>query len=332
MTDYAHTGLKTITDEELLKAAIAPAVGMPEQITRSGGYSNRNYSIYTSGNRYSVRIARTNRTAESIQVEEHILKGLEQFPGLPVPVIMPIPSQYITINNQQHFLHCFQHRNGRIPCLWWQQCTPQQLQQIFHHLALLHRAMRHIPPTGIVSNTRITYHLPDKAPDTLAVTDTGRYVMQHWPAFIKAATRLQHDMHIHFPWQQAHYQWIHGDMQTENVLFENGRLTALLDFELASWDACEKDVILSAFRTCKEGNTDAPFQYDAAALELAINTYRQEEQHLCGAFFREYDTLWKPYFCLDQAMLYLRNAFDNVWQLQPGIGFLPCFHEVLQYT
>lgn len=333
MTADAYTGLKTVTDEEALEAAVAPVLGPLRHIARSGGYSNKNYSITTAANqRYSARIARTNRTAASVAAEEHILNALAQFTNLPVPALVTLPQQHITINRQQHFLHCFTHINGSIPCLWWQQCSPQQLQQLFHQLALLHRAMHTIPSIGKAATDMVWYQLPDKAPAILAATDTGRYVTAHWPAFTQAATRLQQAMQVRFPWQQARYQWIHGDIQTENVLFENDRLTGLLDFELATWDACEKDLILAAFRTCKEGNSDAPFQYNAAALQLAIYTYRRAEKGLCDAFFTEYDTLWKPWFCLDQAMLYLRNAFDGVWQLQPGIGFLPCFHQVLQYT
>jgi Ser/Thr protein kinase RdoA (MazF antagonist) len=333
MTEHAYTGLKTVTDEEMLEAALTPVIGPFRHVARSGGYSNRNYSITTAGNnRYSARIARSNRTQQSVLAEETILHTLAQFPALPVPRLVQLPSRYITINNTQHFLHCFTHINGSIPCLWWQQCSPQQLQQLFSQLALLHRAMRTIAPPAHATGNRVAYRLPEQPPAILASTDTGRYVTAHWPAFIQSATRLQQAMQARFPWQQAQYQWIHGDMQTENALFENNQLTALLDFEMVSWDACEKDVILSAFRTCKEGNTDAPFQYNATNLQLAISACRQEATGLCPAFFTEYDALWKPYFCLDQAMLYLRNAFDGVWQLQPGIGFLPCFHEVLQYA
>lgn len=333
MTEYAYTSPETCTEEELLQAALTPSLGAIRHIMRSGGYSNKNYSITTTGNnRYSVRIARINRTAASVEAEEHILKGLSQFPALPVPQLVNTPQKYITLNGQQHFLHCFKHINGCIPCLWWQQCSPQQLQQLFHQLALLHRAMHILAPLGNTTGAMVGYQLPHQPPAVLAATDMGKYVTAHWLAFQQAANRLQQAMQQHFPWQQARYQWIHGDIQTENVLFEKDRLTGLLDFELASWDACEKEVILSAFRTCKEGNSDAPFQYNAAALEMAISTYLREENGLNKAFFREYDTLWKPYFCLDQAMLYLRNAFDGVWQLEPGIGFLPCFHEVLQYA
>lgn len=323
------------TDEEALSEFISRYdKERPALIQRLGGYSNRNYVITrNNGTKYTARIARINRSGESVAAEEHILQALlrqeaVRVPGLAFP--FPLHSR-LTCQDGTHYLHFFHHLKGKISCLWWQQCSPQQLQQIFRHLAILHQAMEEIPALASSEAQLFHYPLPANAPEHLSATGTGKYVIDQWPAFKAAAAKLQQDIAAAFPWEKARLQWIHGDIQLENILFDNNHLTAILDFELASWDAVEKDVILSAFRTCKEGNTDKPFHYDAGLLALALDTYLAHHPRVCTGFFHSYNELWKPFFCLDQTMVYLRNAFDGIWQLDEGIGFLPCFNEVLLY-
>lgn len=303
-------------------------------IDRIGGYSNRNYAITTTdGSRYIARLARLNRTRNSVLAEEHVLTGLAEQSLVNAPVLRQLykPLPTLACRDGIHYLHLFHHIPGSIPSLWWQQCSIGQLKQMFEKLAALHHAMQPVPALPSCSAGMYRYQVPVQAAPILVTTATGREVLKQWPQFVQAAEKLQQDMAAHFPWHEARYQWIHGDVQLENVLFEEGRFSAFLDFESVSWDACEKDAILSAFRTCKEGNTDAPFQYDKERFAVALDAYRSRNAGLCDTFFQQYDTLWKPFFCLDQAMVYLVNAFDGIWQLDTGIGFLPCFNEVLQY-
>lgn len=308
----------------------------PVTISRAGGYSNENFLINAENNKqYVARLARTNRTEESCLAEAHVLNHLtRQQPSLaPVPVITGADFALLQMPEKatRQYLHLFHKIPGAVDCLWWQQCSREKLAQLFKQLAVLHRQMNAVPPLKEEPAGMRRYDLPDQAPAVLQTTEVGRYVTEKWQAFRDGAFRIQQDMQQVFPWHKAHYQWIHGDVQLENVLFEGNILTAFLDFEWVSWDACEKDVILSAFRTCKEGTSDDFFRYDSERLALALNNYRQEDSTLCDDFFREYDILWKPFFCLDQSMLYLINAWDGVWELIPGIGFLPCFHEVVEY-
>ncbi|BAV08672.1 Ser/Thr protein kinase RdoA involved in Cpx stress response, MazF antagonist [Filimonas lacunae] len=305
-------------------------------VQRVGGYSNQNYRVVSVDNRhYIARLARRNRTEESCVAEEYLLRSLaKQRPQLaPVLVRLPSGSALVDIagNECWQYLHLFHAIPGTIDGLWWQQCSIDKLEQLFEQLAVLHQQMNGIMPLTIWEPVMRRYPLPETAPAVLAATATGSYVIHEWQQFLQGATQIQQDMEAVFPWHKARYQWIHGDVQMENVLFNEGGLTSFLDFEWVSWDACEKDVILSAFRTCKEGRQDDFFRYDDTRLQVALDAYRRENPDLCEEFFTAFDTLWKPFFCLDQAMLYLVNAFDGIWELQPGIGFLPCFDEVVQY-
>jgi Ser/Thr protein kinase RdoA (MazF antagonist) len=299
----------------------------PVSITPLGGYSNQNFHVTDEQEQqYVLRISRANRSVESLQAEKHILYSLEQAGFTLAPRLYSSPDDNIQLNAR--FTTLFRWRPGSIPCLWWQQCSIDQLEQIFAHLAALHQAMEGIP--GLSASLSIPT-LPPHPPEHLEATMTGQYVIRTWPLFYDSALRLQTDIIQQFPWHAAGWQWTHGDIQLENTLFEEQRFSAFLDFEQVSWGAREKDAIFSAFRVCKEGASDEPFQYDEYRLSRAIDTYRQSHPTLCASFFTEYDTYWKPYFCLDQAMLYITNAFDGIWQLREGIGFLPCYNEVLNY-
>lgn len=299
--------------------------------TRLGGYSNCNLLITGNGGRqYVLRISRSNRSLASVQAEEHVLRHLQQQGMATVPVLLPL--QKAMPQDVQPWLHLFERLPGKTAYLWWQQCSEAHLVQIFEQLPVLHQAMQRIPPLPGYAPATYCAQLPEEAPGILAATATGRYVMANWPRFLRAARALETKMQQQFNWKQASWQWIHGDVHLENVLFENDRLTALLDFEFVRWDACEKDLVFSAFRVCKTGKLDDRLRYNREQLEQALAVYRSVNPSLQADFFTCLDSLWKPYFCLDQCMTYLLSAFDGLWELVEGIGFLPCFNEVLHFT
>ncbi len=240
-------------------------------ITPLRGYSNQNYCIKdTDCREYILRIARPNRSYASLLAEEHVLQQLKQngVANIPVQVHQACDLLSIQYKGRRHFIHLFEKIPGEIEGFWWQPCSIPKVQQLFELLAVLHDEMAVAPPLPGYKPAKYACQLPAMHSAQLAKTDTGLYVMRNWALFSKMAYRIQQDMAHYFPWGQARYQWIHGDIQLENVLFESARLTAFLDFELVSWDACERDVILSAFRVCKEGKTDAPFHYDKARFPI----------------------------------------------------------------
>lgn len=321
--------MKTNCDEEhLLATCLTQHFQIhPHSIVRINGYSNCNYQITDiNGKQYILRYARKNRSKDSVDQENHVLNYLKNgkincFPHLMDWMIEPTSGR---------FIHLFEMIRGDVLCLWWQQCNFANLTQIFNQLAILHKAMSKIPLQS-KNKHQNHYLLIAPPPSILEETKAGQYVIQHWTMFCKNAASLLSDIEQAFPWDKAHYQWIHGDVHLENILFDSDQLTAFLDFEFTSWDSCEKDVIFSAFRVCKEGNTDQSFQYDEERFQHAIDCYQLKTFQLNRDFFRSYQSLWKPYFCFNQSMLYIQNAFDSVWQLQENTGFLPCFNEVLHY-
>lgn len=338
MHDTRHIPIEITVSETALNDLVFGHYAIrPVSITPMGGYSNLNYRLTdTAGHAYVLRVSRVNRHADSANAEWHVLRSLEREGYELAPHLISPESEFpqplrVEFQGANRFVQLSHLIPGSIDCFWWQQCSIDKIEQIFRGLTTLHRAMRTIPALQELPAPAFQYVLPEQAPKLLAATATGQYVLDNWAAFRQSAIRLQIDMADRYPWQDARYQWIHGDVQLENLLFEGGYLTGFLDFERICWDACEKDVIFSAFRVCKEGNTDAPFVYDRARLARAIEAYGEVETGLCSFFFSGYEELWKPFFCLDQAMVYLENAFDGTWQLAEGIGFLPCFNEVLHY-
>ncbi|HEY0273045.1 MAG TPA: aminoglycoside phosphotransferase family protein [Chitinophaga sp.] len=302
----------------------------PRHCAALGGYSNQNTLVVADTGEYVARLSRRNRRPDSVRAEEHVLQSLEAGGYAKAPRLVRRFSPPLQIDHR--YLHLFHKLPGQPDCLWWQHCSEAKLEQLFRELAGLHQALWYVLSVNDSHQGMYQwYRMPGPPPATLAQTPAGRYVLEHWERFCEAAGKLQDAVALQFPWEQGRYQWIHGDIQLENVLFDQDRLTAFLDFEMVRWDACEKDVIFSAFRVSKEGPEDGQFRYDANRLRSAIATYRNAAPRLHSGFFDLYDALWKPFFCLDQALVYLQNAFDQVWVLEDNIGFMPCFNEVLHY-
>ncbi len=336
-----------VFDAGSIAQGILTAYGfLPIEITPLGGYTNRNFLLTDKDdNRFVLRIPRSRRSSTSQESERHVLAGLEADGYSLVPRIYP-PS-----NPQPDHWQLSYWLPGVIEGLWWQQCSPGKVAQIFTELARLHDRMDCIPAlnnpaakkqaipadtqtpsiTAIADATERAPILPTAPSPALQSTPVGRYVADSWPVFLRQVQRIEADMEQEFQLSKAAKQWIHGDIQLENLLFENERFSGFLDFERVRWDARIKDIIFSAFRVCREGATDEPFRYDPQRFALAIGSYRKAAPDLPAPFFRDYDSRWKSIFCLDQAMVYLENAFDGTWQLVEGIGFLPCYNEVLNY-
>lgn len=297
----------------------------PAQLQRLNGYSNENYEIIdTFGNKYILRKTRKNRSHTSILAEAHVLHGMTSQKEIFTPRLI----HYAFDPETQSYFHLFEKSPGEIPCFWWQQCTVSQLIQIFEKLATLHQAMFRIPPR-LQGDKSCQRSVCDFKP--LDPTPINLHVTEHLKQFYENGQIIENNLKTRFSWERARYQWIHGDVHLENVLFQSDRLTSIIDFELASWGSCEQDAILSAFRVSRKGNSDDPFQYDKKFFEIAIETYLRHNDSLCLDFFQDYETLWKSFFCFDQACLYLNHAVDDVWQLEPNSGFLPCFNYILNY-
>jgi Ser/Thr protein kinase RdoA (MazF antagonist) len=335
MPDTRHLPFSQTLPDEVLADLIEKNYGIkPVTINSMGGYSNLNYNAKDGFRQdYVLRIARRNRTTDSLRAEQYVLTNLEHLGFDLAPRLVQAGQEGIPVINLDslRFIQLSRMLPGAIDCLWWQQCSFGKLRQIFGALAQLHGLMARIGSPTSQQSPPFCYALPERPPPVLLGTPTGAYVFHQWLAFREAAMRLQQEILDRFPWERARYQWIHGDIQLENLLFEQDKFSGFLDFERVSIGACELDAIFSAFRVCKEGNSDGPFVYDQDRLAASIGAYQADRSGLCSLFFEEYEKYWKPFFCLDQAMVYLQNAFDGVWELAEGIGFMPCFNEVLHY-
>lgn len=351
MRDDTHIPADLRIDERELSLSLAELFGIqPERISSMGGYSNHNFYILDRNDRQFVaKVSGGLRSAESRENERRVLSSLEAvgYDWVPRQVHGRMAAGVegrISVGGSLRPVDLFVWIPGEIDGLWWQQCSPDKIRQVFGALFGLHQAMAGIPGPGAgglpqrypgdkseIADSIFNYSLPATVPASLQATAVGRLVYDSWGKFRESALRLRADILTAFAWESARYQWIHGDVQMENLLFEDGRLTGFLDFERVRWDGREKDAIFSAFRVCKEGPSDGPFRYDEALFETALSSYAMADGGLCESFFIRVEELWKPFFCLDQAMVYLDNAFAGVWQLAEGIGFLPCYNEVLQY-
>ena len=303
-------------------------------ITPLGGYSNMNYSVTDLDNKhYVLRLSSINRSSESLNHECHVLSRLEQKDLSIAPKLINKNnySLFIKYSDTKHSVSLFEKIPGKIDCLWWEECSDDKILKIFCSLAKLHLQMSDISPLNSEDFKSSSFNLPSQIYSISATSEVKSYLLKNWKIFCQSAEILKKDIDCYFPWKEASYQWIHGDIQMENIIFKEDEVAAFIDFESVKWDSCEKDAIFSAFRVCRKGKSDEYFEYNANKLKISLNQYLKENPYVNRSFFSMYDSLWKFYYCLDQTILYLKNALEGVWTLREGIGFLPCFKEVILY-
>ena len=131
-------------------------------------------------------------------------------------------------------------------------------------------------------------------------------------------------------------QWIHGDIQLENVLFHNDRVSGIVDFDNVNFSLRELDLMFALFSLCRVGTNDDSFYYDEELFNEGIDVYKAScsisgETLSLALLSERHREAWRLLFCLDQATNHLIAAQRGIWELEPGIGFLPCFWKVVHY-
>ncbi|WMJ74392.1 phosphotransferase [Cytophagaceae bacterium ABcell3] len=322
--------------EETIASGLAISYGIHvKEIFKLGGNSNINYKVVdVQGDSFVARLSKY-KSADTA-LEEHVLNSLTKTGYRLSPVIVKTLSHHtnttIRTCGKTYVLHVFTYIQGEVLCKWFEKCSGSEIQMIFKQLACLHKELTRVP----YLHPDFHYMHPEifslGLNNVTASASVKTYVTKHAHVFMKKAKMLNAligNIYLH----SRHKQYIHGDIHLENILFQNGDLVAFLDFEKVQYAPLELEVVFSAFRTCKYSRFDDKLQYDTEAILLGLNEYTVNNKSLKFIVedFEKNEGLWKVLFCLDQSFLYLEKAIKGIWTLEEGIGFLPCFNEVLQY-
>ncbi len=177
---------------------------------------------------------------------EHRLLGWLATQGLPFAVPVPVPTRTgdTLCPTPEGWAALFPLLPGSPPELH----DPGQVEAVGEALGALHAVLVHYPRTarpavyGYANLTQIHPALPDPAhltPETLALPLTPQLqaLLARWRQAVQTLMAWLQDQYARLP-----HQVIHGDFVPGNTLLQQGRVSAVLDFEMAGVDARAMDV------------------------------------------------------------------------------------------
>jgi len=301
------------------------------------GYSNRHfYLIDTGGNKYIARVSNPAKKDSDFIIEEYVLFNLSLMnKGCQIPVLIRNNTNelYTPIQANSHLrVHLFKYLDGETSYLWWEVPSKEHLLSIVSKYKLLNKKLMSIPCNNASFFT-------DRYFDTLELLNESQWISKqivkqelegNLNKFISCAFLILNRAKGIL--EEYDQQFVHGDIQLENILFLNDEVSGIIDFEFAEFGYEVVDVVFSAFRICKSGREDSSYLLiDREMFNLFIKSYYSDSMETYDRITCNY-SFWLTFFALQQSLLYLNNAVKGSWILDYNIGFLPCYNTVIAYN
>lgn len=321
----------------LLKSILEEDYRIPVQdIIQLGGYSNRTFQVKeNNGKEFIARVATPHKTEAQLTSEVHVLSELHKngYHACPkvVDTVKGTKFNYLNFKTKKCPIQVFEFIPGTVKYSWEERCSKSDVQTIFGNLPDLHKNMAQIPD-GNLKSAYEPVQIELLLSTAIEKQPISSYLAEKQQIFLKKAALLL-EMQRKITSDSKHIQWIHGDVHLENLLFLPDNKIAFIDFENVQIAPLELDIIFSAFRIAKIGKDDKQLNYHKEDIHTALEAYAVQNKNFTFLVEQldEKEHLWRALFCLDQALLYLNQAYKGVWELEEGIGFLACFNEVLAY-
>lgn len=300
------------------------------------GNSNLQYYASSEQGNFIVRISHSSKKLTNILQEEYILKKLSK-----VMCNIECPTIVTTVKGQKHSfiyttekyaLQMFKYIEGEVKYNWWEVPLSSDIDLIVKSYKELNICLQQIRYTDYEENYLKYYYT------TLELTKDKYWIYKqkisstltkNIDAFYINSKHILSNAESMLP--QFKKQVVHEDIQLENILFRDSRISGIIDFEYARYGYEEFDVIFSAFRICKKGTSDIELNIDKNKLIYFIELYFGKANIIDFSDEKNYE-FWLAFFSLQQSLLYMNNAIREQWILDVEIGFLPCFNTVLQYN
>lgn len=300
------------------------------------GYSNLLYLIKTESDYYIVRVSHYSKKRSVIKQEEYILENLEQHQmRFNTPKILYTidknPHSCISID-EKYIIHVFHYIQGNVKYKWYEVPKLHDLNLVVNAYKELNNSLKKTPTINYCDNYLNNYQ------EVLTIAEERNWTcirnisivdIDDITSFYKGAKQILAEIEQILP--KFKKQFVHEDFQLENILFKEDEMTGIIDFEHAQYGFEEIDAIFSAFRICKKGKSDIGLDIDTNAFSAFIELYFDYckwESIIKEVSYNQ----WLCFFALQQALLYIKNSINGIWILEEGIGFLPCFNTVKNYT
>ena len=293
----------------------------------STGHTNKTYRV-DYGSRASVlRVSWRGKSAEQVRREASILDHLGSSPELPtLPRFQStVDAQPCTQADDGSWLHLFEHIDGTpgLP----DEAEPA-IVDAMRTLARLHAAMATL--SASVSdplawlNERYARVSARPAPPLPTV------LLEHYDLLLQ---RIGMHFAAAATWIRGPARWLHGDYHAGNLLFAEGAVTGVLDFDDVGQGAHWLETSFALFALARDSSNEDRFTFDVPRWDAGLRAYAalQPGDDASDLMHLKRDSL-VDLFCADQALIHLEATQRGLWMPGPGMGFLACWRQLLTTT
>jgi homoserine kinase type II len=236
---------------ELAEVAAAFALGTVERhATIAAGTINSNFSVETDRGRFFVRV-NEGKAEVDVAWEARLVQALAAGGVVtPPPVLARDGRPYAPLANETgQWVSVFPWREG--PHLAPQEVTAERAAQLGAALAHLHRVGLELPTTwrrgSIYDHDHLVARYARFASNVDPALATATALLGEELAAVTEAAAIR---------RRATQGIIHGDLFRDNVLWDGGEVTAILDFEQASGGSLAYDLAVCINDWCWTGTPE----------------------------------------------------------------------------
>lgn len=214
------------------------------------GHTNASFLVTAGGPRYVLRRAWEGKTAAQIADEEHVLAHL--VPPCDVPRIVPTltGATHAIVDGRVH--HLFRFARGEPRPRHLGSSDHLRMRAAMTRLAQLHRALARVPCGPGEPWLR----------GRLLRIRTGP------PGFEQILARI----HLVLP-PHASLHWVHGDYHLGNLLWTDGEVTGIVDFDDVGRGSAALEAGMALFALARQPAGEDAFEFDADLFETGRAAY-----------------------------------------------------------
>lgn len=283
------------------------------------GHTNKTHLVRCEGGdagRYVLRVSWAGKPVEQVRREASILAELGAWPNLPaLPKLMPTVDALSAVRTAEGgWLHLFESIDGT-PGL------PDDAERgaidAMQALARLHEAMATIPSH-------------DASPLAWLEARYARVAarpMPPLPADLRARydavlARIDTQLTAASTWLTGPARWLHGDYHAGNLLYVDGAVHGVLDFDDVGQGAHWLEAAFALFALSRDASNEERFVFDTRIWEAGLHRYAAARREMMPTWINAKREALALLFCADQTLIHLEAAQRGLWALRAGIGFL----------
>ncbi|SDV47061.1 phosphotransferase enzyme family protein [Chitinasiproducens palmae] len=289
----------------------------------SSGHTNRSFLVRCASDTVVLRVSWPGKPIEQAHREAAILSalGAGPFPHALAKRRPTLSGQPETQTGDGRRLHVFEHIAGQ-PGL--PEDRDAGVLDAMRTLARLHAAMESIPANAASPvdwlQRRFSRVAARPAP-MLAATLSAAYdtVIDRIRAALADATG--------WIWGPVH--WVHGDYHAGNLLYRDGRVNGVIDFDDVGQGSHWLEAAFAAFALSRDASRDDAFVFDKRRWDAGAQAYATLRHGTAPPWLRNRRGALLTLFCAEQTLIHLEAAQHELWTPGPGIGFLAGWRHLL---